>query len=122
MTRYQRGLCYTIMALLIAVWWVAWAITAHASGTLPAQLDWINSDTLNPIQIEKGSALSGPFTKIVTVPAGTITDTDATNAPGDTACYRVAYANPSGVGPYAGPVCKTFPTIPVQSPGTFTVK
>jgi amino acid transporter len=92
------------------------------AGTLPADLTWSNPDTLDKIQIEKGSSLAGPFATINQVAAGQTSYTDATNAPGDTACYRAAYINSSGIGPYAGPVCKTFPALPSQTPGSFTVK
>jgi hypothetical protein len=92
------------------------------AGTLPAQLTWTNTDANDSIQIEKGPALTGNFAAINQVVPGTTGYTDATNAPGDTACYRVAYFNTSGIGPYAGPVCKTFPALPAQAPATFTVK
>lgn len=92
------------------------------AGTLPATLAWSNPiDVTDGIQVEKSASATGTFATIKQVPSGTITFTDAANNPGETACYRVAYFNPSGIGPYAGPICKTFPTIPAQAPATFTV-
>ena len=93
------------------------------AGTLPADLSWSNPiNTVDQIQIEKSGVQSGPYTVIVTMPAGATSYQDATNNPGSTQCYRAAYLNSSGVGPYAGPVCKTFPALPASSPGAFTVK
>ena|SRR5712692_9312829 len=92
------------------------------AGTLPSTLDWTNPDTVDKIQIEKAASLTGAFTTLAQVPASTLTYLDATNGPGETACYRVAYFTTSGVGPYAGPVCKTFPALPSQAPGALTVK
>jgi hypothetical protein len=111
------GCMLVLLCLLVALPSLALA------GTLPAQLDWANPvDTTDSIQVEKGSALAGPFAIIKQVAPGVTTYTDATNAPGETACYRVAYDNTSGVGPYAGPVCKTFQAIPSATPTPFTVK
>ena len=91
------------------------------AGTLPATIAWTNTDTVDGVQIEKSNAPVGTFTTIKQIAALSITFTDPTNAPGDTACYRVAYFNTSGVGPYAGPVCKAFPTVPNQTPAGVTV-
>jgi hypothetical protein len=93
-----------------------------SAGTLQSHLDWTNTDTTNGIWVDKGPTLTGPFNMLVQLPAGTITYTDSTNAPGQTSCYRVAYFNVSGIGSWAGPVCKTFVPISSQTPGTFTVK
>ena len=93
------------------------------AGTLPAQLDWTNPlDLTDGVQVEKGASLTGPFVSIRQLPAASTTFTDLTNSAGTTACYRLAYFNTSGVGPYAGPVCKTFPAVPSQAPATPTVK
>lgn len=91
------------------------------AGTLPSILNWTNPDTVDKVQIEKAASLTGAFTMLAQIPASTITYLDATNGPGETACYRVAYFTTSGVGPYAGPVCKTFPALPSQAPGALTV-
>jgi hypothetical protein len=98
------------------------AFQTRAANTLPAQLTWSNPDTTDKIQVEKGPAAAGTFTTIAQLPALTTTYLDATNAPGDNNCFRVAYFNASGVGPYAGPVCKNFPALPTQTPGAFIVQ
>jgi hypothetical protein len=92
------------------------------AGTLQATLSWTNADTLNSIQVEKGNSATGTFSMLVQLAPNTITYVDATNVPSEVSCYRVAYFNNSGVGSYAGPVCKTFQALPSQSPGSFTVK
>jgi hypothetical protein len=92
------------------------------AGTLQSDLSWTNTDSINKIQVVKGSGTVGTFTEIAQVLAGQTTYTDATNNPGETACYKVAYINSAGVGPYAGPVCKTFPPLPSATPGTFQVR
>lgn len=98
------------------------AMRAHAA-TLPSILEWSNPvDVTDQIRVEKSGSITMPFTKLTDLSANSLTYTDATNGPGDTACYKIAYFNSSGLGPYAGPVCKIFPTVPGQSPATFTVK
>ena len=92
------------------------------AGTLASVLSWTNPDTTDGIQIEKASSCAGAFTVLKSVPAGTTSYTDATNAPGDTPCYRVAYVNSSGIGPYAGPTGKVFPPIPAQAPTSLQVQ
>lgn len=106
------GVCLILMA----------SMAFAQAGTLPAQLDWSNTDTADTIQVEKGPALTGPFTVLNILPANTATYLDGTNSAGTLACYKVAYKSSSGIGPYAGPVCKTFPAIPSQAPASFTVK
>ena len=92
------------------------------AGTLPSDLSWTNTDSVNKVQVVKGPAIAGPFIEIAQVAAGLASFTDATNTAGDTACYKVAYINSSGPGTYAGPVCKTFPAVSQQVPGAFQVR
>lgn len=92
------------------------------AGTLTATLTWTNPDTIDGIQVEKSNSPTGTFGILNQIAAGTTTYADTTNSPGDQSCYRIAYFNSSGVGPYAGPVCKVFPTVPTQTPGSFVVK
>ena len=109
--------------MFLALGFMALPLLAFAqAGTLPATLDWTNPDIVNGLQVEKSNSATGTFTSIKQLPAKTITFTDATNAPGDTACYRVAYFNTSGMSPYAGPVCKTFPASPQTAPSSLTIK
>lgn len=110
-----------IFVLCMAVLSIA-SIAFAQAGTLPAQLDWSNPNTVDGIQVEKGGSLTGAFSMLKQLPANALTYTDATNNPGTTSCYRLGYFNTSGIGPYAGPVCKTFPAVPSQTPATFTVK
>jgi hypothetical protein len=111
------AVCVFALCLMLSVW-----IELTHAGTLPAQLDWTNPDIVDKIQIEKSASLTGTYTILSQPAAETSAFLDATNAPGDAPCYRLAYVNPSGIGPYAGPVCKTFPAIPTQTPGAFTVR
>lgn len=97
-------------------------VNLASAGSLPSEITWTNPDLINKIQIEKGPSFVGPFVTINQVMAGQTLYTDATNEPGETACYRLAYVNASGIGPYAGPVCKTFPALPLQTPEMLTVK
>lgn len=116
---------------MIKIWiWMFLALTFLAlpllvfaqAGTLPAQLDWSNPNTTDTLQLEKSSALTGTYSTLNVLTPNTKTYLDATNNPGSTSCYRLAYKSTSGIGPYAGPVCKTFPAIPSETPQTFTVK
>lgn len=110
-----------IGAIVLWVVCILWSLAAVA-GTLSSDLTWQNTDLNNKIQVEKSNNATGIYTVIAQPAAGSTGYSDATNAPGDTACYRVAYFNLSGVGPYAGPVCKTFPALPSQAPASLTVK
>jgi hypothetical protein len=95
---------------------------SQSAGTLPSTLSWANPvDITDGIQIEKAASLTGAFTIIKQTAANIVTYIDATNSPGDNSCYRIAYFNTSGVGGYAGTVCKSFPQIPAQVPATFGV-
>lgn len=96
---------------------------SFAAGILPADLVWSNPvDTVNGIQVEKGSIASGPFVMLSQVPAGSTAYHDGTNGAGETACYRVAYFNTAGVGPYSPTVCKNFPLLPTAAPVGFSVR
>lgn len=86
------------------------------AGTLPSVLTWTNPDTTDAIEIDKAPSCAGTFNKLTTVPAGTTTYTDATNAPGDTPCYRVEYFNASGNGPSSNTAGKSFPSLPTVAP------
>jgi hypothetical protein len=78
---------------------------------LVSTISWGNPVTMttNQLQVEKGSSPTGQFVGIAQLPANSTSYTDANNVAGTTACYRVAYLMGNGIGPYAGPVCKTFP-------------
>lgn len=93
----------------------------NAAGTLKSSLAWTNTDTTNGVQVEKASSSTGVFTMLKQLLANTVSYDDVTNGSGETACYRMAYYNTSGVGPYSFVVCKTFPTVPTQAPAAFTV-
>lgn len=95
---------------------------AQASAGLNSVLTWDNVDSINPIQIEKGASLEGPFSFLATVVPNTVTFMDESNTPGENSCYRLAYANTSGVGPYSNVVCKLFPTLPTAAPVLKTVQ
>jgi hypothetical protein len=103
------------LVCVVALWLVGVASTSEA-GTLTAVLTWQNTDTTDAVQIDRAPASAGPFTKLSTVPAGTLTYTDATNNPGDTVCYRVENFNSSGNGPSSNVACKTFPPVPTVAP------
>ncbi len=91
--------------------------------SLDANLQWANPvDITDSIQVEKSTSLTGSFALLKQLAPNTITYTDSTNSQGTTGCYRVAYFNTSGVGPYVGPVCKTFPQTPQTAPSSLTVK
>lgn len=111
-----------IVSLMVVVGlMIGGGVVAQSAGTLSATLTWQNTETTDGIQIEKSANIAGTYTIIKQTAANVTTYVDATNAAGDTACYRIAYFNTSGVGPYAGPVCKTFPIVPTQAPATFGV-
>lgn len=111
-----------VAALLLVACVIIGSSGVDAAGTLAATLVWTNPvDITDGVQVEKSNSVSGIFTTIKQTAGNTVQYVDATNSPGDTACYRVAYFNTSGVGPYAGPVCKTFPTVPTQAPASFGV-
>lgn len=124
----MSGKTYIVFLVSLLLAFGAWNTRAYAApGPLQAVLDWGNpDDTTDKIQVEKGISRTGTFTgtfaSMGQLPPSTITFVDSLNSPGDTACYRIAYVNASGVGPYAGPVCKTFPALPTQTPEPFTVK
>lgn len=118
----RLGVIFVWMVLVLGFLALPLLVLAQAS-TLSAQLDWSNPvDVTDSVQVEKSSTLAGTYSVLKQLPANSITYTDATNAPGSTACFRVAYFNTSGIGAYAGPVCKTFPATPTQTPSSFTVK
>ena len=89
---------------------------AQSTTNLTSVLSWDNSDAMNSIQIEKGPSSDGPFSFLATVVPNTVTFIDEKNAPGEQSCYRLAYANTSGVGPYFNVACKSFPTLPTAAP------
>ncbi len=86
------------------------------AGTLSATLTWTDSDNADAVEIDKAPASSGPWTRLTTVPAGTLTYVDATNDPGTAPCYRVENVNSSGTGPVSNVACKTFPPLPTVAP------
>lgn len=97
---------------LMLLGWAGWA----EAGTLPSTLTWTDSDNADQVQIDKAPASSGPWTKLATVPAGTLTYVDATNDAGTAPCYRVENVNNSGAGPSSNVACKTFPPLPTVAP------
>ncbi len=93
-----------------------------AEDALQVTIAWKNVDTSRKIQLEKGPAITGPFVLLVQLDANTTSYLDAKNAPGDKACYRMAYFDAATVGPYSPPKCKTFAATVTSPPATVTVK
>jgi hypothetical protein len=91
------------------------------ASALDAVLEWTNTATTYGIQVEKSTSINGTYVLLHQTAPNVSTYTDSSNAPGDVACYRVAYFNASGVGPRTGGVCKSFPTVPTQTPAAFGV-
>ena len=111
-----------VFAVMLIVASITVPMKAFSAGTLVSTLAWANPlNVVDGIQIEKSSSLTGVYSTLRQVAAGSVGYSDGTNGAGETACYRIAYYNTSGVGPYLGPLCKTFPTIPTQTPATFSV-
>ena len=88
---------------------------------LDSNLTWTNPVTTFGVQVEKASSVGGTYVMINQTAVNATSYTDTDNVAGATACYRIAYFNTSGVGPYATSVCKTFPQIPTQTPANFGV-
>lgn len=86
------------------------------ANALDSVLTWTNTATTYGIQIEKSSSINGTYVMINQTAPNVSMFTDSSNVAGDTSCYRIAYFNTSGVGPYTGAVCKTFPLVPTQTP------
>lgn len=106
-----KNLWTKIVAILVAVL-TSLGIYVYAQ-SLTAKLTWTNVDTTNRIQVEKSTSPTGTFVIIQTLDPGTATFTEsAAGIPGSQVCYRVAYYNTSGVGPYSNVACKTFPLVP----------
>lgn len=119
----MKKLLGAVALVLCMVGSVVGSVYSVEAGTLPATLTWSNpTDITDGIQVEKSASVTGTFVIVNQTAVNVTTYTDATNAAGDTSCYRIAYFNTSGVGLYAGPVCKTFPTVPTVAPATFGVK
>lgn len=91
------------------------------AGTLQATVNWSNPDMTNGIRLEKAAVATGPFTLLALLGATSSVYNDATNAPGDKVCYRLAYYNAVGTGTFSAPACSTFPTNPTGIPGSVTV-
>lgn len=108
--RQWRGISALVLLAVVG------GMGVSEAGTLPAVLTWTNLDTTNQIQINKAPAALGPWAKLTVTAAGTLTYTDATNAPGDTACFKLQYSNSSGLGPDSIVACKTFPSVPTVAP------
>lgn len=105
------GLVFLLVLVVLCV-----PVSYAQAATLQAVLTWQDSDTTDSVQIDKAPASSGPWATLSTVAPGVLTYTDATNAPGQTACYRVENFNSSGNGPSSNVVCKTFPSVPTVAP------
>ena len=89
-----------------------------------ASLAWTNTATVYDVAIERGSAPQGPFADRAISAPGTVDYTDAGPfLQGEQVCYRLAYQNSVGKGPYSNVACKTFPILaPVESPSSLTVR
>lgn len=110
----------------VALFWVLFllgmSIYAWADGTLPAVLTWHNTDNTMQVQVEKSAASTGPFELLTQLSPGTITYTDATNAPGQKACYRLRYFNGAAQGSPTTAKCKTFSLTPTVKPSSEVVQ
>lgn len=112
----QRHGWNLLFGVLLGVVLAVIAVPLAQAGTLPSLLTWTTTDTVDAVQIDKGAASAGPFTKLATVAAGVKTYTDATNSAGTTACYRVEHVSGAGLGPVSNVACKVFPSVPAVAP------
>jgi hypothetical protein len=111
-----------VKKLLVSVCVVLSLVVPTVSAfALDAILTWTNSSSTHGIQIERSATIGGTYSVINQTAANVSTYTDSTNIAGTTSCYRIAYFNTSGVGPYTTPYCKSFPVVPTQLPGAFAV-
>lgn len=105
-------------ALILFVASVAFA----ATGT--AVIQWTNTSSTFPLHLERASSAAGPWTQIADIPASTSTYTDNNLVIPGTVCYRLAYYNAGGNGPYSivdANSCKTFVSPPTMAPGGVTI-
>jgi hypothetical protein len=108
--------------ILIGGLLVLMAVPVWAVDSLQTTVAWKNVDTSRKIQLEKGPATTGPFMILAQLEANTTSYLDTKNAPGEKACYRMAYFDDAGFGPFSTPKCKTFTVTSTSPPSTVTVK
>ena len=93
------------------------ALVATAPNPLQAHLAWAdNSGDESGFDIQRSTAgAGGPFTPLVSLPAGTTAYDDFTVTPGAEFCYRVRAYNAFGTSEWAGPACATTPAEPCRA-------
>jgi hypothetical protein len=96
-----------------------------ATGT--AVVRWDNTDTINSVRLEQAQTVAGPFQLLTVLPPDATSYSVSGLTVPSTVCFRAAYVNPIGIGPYSNVACKDLvagsspPTTPSNVTVTITI-
>lgn len=96
-----------------------------ATGT--AIVVWTNTDTVNSVRLEQAQTVAGPFQLLTALPPGATSYSVSGLTVPSTVCFRAAYTNTAGIGPYSNVACKDLvagsspPTAPSNVTVTITI-